>query len=263
MSYQRTASSPRSRRRSRSATARPAPAPARPRSQEELGVQLRPALRPAWHEADERVTDLDVRADALALEHLRQRRRLRLRIVGLEVQLGQTEPVALLEQFVDPIARRVQLEPVARIRRDERAPPAVLLHAQVGLVRARECALELVVVEREAEMVDARQRPLPRLHHDVHGTELELGQPQLEAHRVELRPRKPGLIRRQVFADAAVPRDQVEAELADVSCFDLAHAARDEVVVEQVHARAWYGGLVLSASKPRWIGWGSITSTSL
>jgi hypothetical protein len=32
-----------------------------------------------------------------------------------------------------------------------------------------------------------------------------------------------------------VARDEVEAELADVSRLDLADATRDEVVVEQVH----------------------------
>src|SRR5581483_537226 len=139
---------------------------------------------------------------------------------------------------------------------------AVLLNAQLRLVGAREGALELVLVEREPEMVDPRQRPLAGLHDDVHRAELELRQPQLEAHRVELRPRHAGLVGGQVLADASVPRDEFEPELADVARLDLAQSARHQVVVEQVHARAWYGGLVRNVSKARWIEWGSITSTS-
>src|SRR5712691_10152976 len=112
-------------------------------------------------------------------------------------------------------------------------------------------------------MIDAWQRPLTWLHDDVDRAQLELGEPQLEAHRVELRPRDAGLVRRQIFADPAVPRDEIEAELADVARLDLPHAARGQVVVEEMHARGWYGGLACAASKPRWIGWESIMSTSL
>jgi hypothetical protein len=35
-----------------------------------------------------------------------------------------------------------------------------------------------------------------------------------------------------------VARDEVEAELADVPRLDLAHAARHQVVVEEVHGAA-------------------------
>ena len=64
--------------------------------------------------------------------------------------------------------------PVARVRRDERPPAAVLLHAQVPLRRPREHLLELVLVERDAEVVDPRQPPVPRLDDDVDRAALEL-----------------------------------------------------------------------------------------
>src|SRR5712691_12216034 len=111
-------------------------------------------------------------------------------------------------------------------------------------------------------MVDARQRPLAGLHDDVDRAQLELGQPQLEPDRIQLRPRHAGLVGRQVLADPPMPRYQVEAELADVPRLDLSHAARHQVVVEEMHARGWYGGLDCAASKPRWIGWEFIMSTS-
>ncbi len=52
----------------------------------------------------------------------------------------------------------------------------MLLDAEAGRLRALERRLELVVVEREPEMVDARQLPLARLDDDVDGAELELRQ---------------------------------------------------------------------------------------
>ncbi len=129
----------------------------------------------------------------------------------------------------------MKLEPVAGVRRDERAPAAVLLHAQAAGVGALQRLVEFNFVESEAEVIDARQRPLPRLHDDVDGATLELRQAELEAERVELAPRDAGLIRGEVLADAAVARDEVEAELADVARLDLANPARHEVVVKQVH----------------------------
>ena len=97
--------------------------------------------------------------------------------------------------------------------------------------------LELVLVEHEPEVVDARRRPLARLDDDVHRALLELGEPELEADRVELAPGDPGLVRGQLLADAAVACDEVERELADVARLDLADAARDEVIVEELHRR--------------------------
>src|SRR3954451_16841264 len=99
----------------------------------------------------------------------------------------------------------MELEAVARARRHERAPAAVLLHAQVELLGARDRLVELVLVEREPEMVDARERPLPGLHDDVDGAELELGEAELEAQLVVLRPRDAWLVRRPILPDAPVP----------------------------------------------------------
>ena len=97
-----------------------------------------------------------------------------LGLVGPQLQLGQTELRLAREQVVDPVARRVHLDAVARVRRDERAPAAVLLDAQVPLRRPREHLLELVLVERDPEVVDARQPPVPRLDDDVDRAALEL-----------------------------------------------------------------------------------------
>ena len=118
------------------------------------------------------------------------------RILGLEVELGEPELVLLREELVDPVARRVDLEPVPGVRRDERPPARVLLDAEIEALRAVERRLELVVVEHEAEVVDARHRPLARLDDDVDRSLLELGQAQLEAFRVELLPRHARLVRR-------------------------------------------------------------------
>ena len=156
------------------------------------------------------------------------------------MQLREPQAVAALEQVVDPVARRVQLEPVAGIRRDERAPAAVLLHTQLGRFRPRERALELLLVEREPEMVDARQRPLPGLDDDVDRAELELRETQLEArsHRAPstTRPASYDVRSSPIRPCRAI---EVEAELADVARLDFAHPARDEVVVEEMHAAEW------------------------
>src|SRR5579864_3176698 len=97
---------------------------------EHLRLQLRPALWAARREADERLADLDLGADALAAEYVRERVRLAEGVVGLEMDLRESEAVSLADEVVDPVARRVQLEAVARVRGDERAAAAVLLHAQ-------------------------------------------------------------------------------------------------------------------------------------
>ena len=127
------------------------------RSREALGVQLGPALRPARQEPHERLADLDVAAATpRGSSRSRERRRLRLRLVGSQLQLASRSSSPSREQLVDPVARRVHLEPVAGVRRDERPPAAVLLDAQVPLRRrASSTVLELVVVERDAEVVDA------------------------------------------------------------------------------------------------------------
>src|SRR5207248_358380 len=47
----------------------------------------------------------------------------------------------------------------------------------------------------------------------------------------------PRLVRRELLADPAVAGDEVERELADVACLDLADATRNEVIVEELHGR--------------------------
>src|SRR6476660_775199 len=202
---------------------------------EQLAEELGPALRAAADEADDGVADLDVGSVALQVEDRRQSLRRRDGIVGLQVQLGQPELVPLREQLVDPLARRMELEPVTGVRGDERPPAAVLLHAQVVPLGARERRLELVLVEHEPHVVDPRGRPLARLDDHVDRALLELAQPQLEAQRVELGPRDARLVRGEVLADPPVTGDEVERELADVASLDLPDAARDQVIVEELH----------------------------
>jgi hypothetical protein len=114
----------------------------------------------------------------------------------------------------------------------------VVLHPELELLGALERLVELVLVEGDADVVDARKLPLPGLDDDVHAAALELREPELEAAPVELLPRDARLERGQVLGDPAVAGDQVETELAEIPGLDLAHLARDEVVVEQVHRRA-------------------------
>src|SRR5947209_1063184 len=132
----------------------------------------------------------------------------------------------------------MELEPVAGVRRDEGAPSAVLLDPEVLPLCAGQRGGEVGVVEHEAEVVDPWELPLPRLDDDVDGAPLELAEPQLEAHTVELAPRDAGLERHGVLADAAVPRDEVEAELRDVARLDVPDPAGHEVVVEEPHSAA-------------------------
>ena len=72
----------------------------------------------------------------------------------------------------------------------------------------------------------------------------------------------PGSYDAQVLADAAVPRDEVEAELADVARLDLAHLARDEVVVEELHAPDGTR-TPAAATKPRWMRSGGVHHVDL
>ena len=75
------------------------------------------------------------------------------------MQLAQTQLVGLREQLVDPVAGRVHLEPVAGLGGDERALPRVVLDLQAEVGRALERLGEAVVVERDADVVDARDAP--------------------------------------------------------------------------------------------------------
>jgi hypothetical protein len=132
----------------------------------------------------------------------------------------------------------VHLEPVAGVGGDEGPPAGVLLHAQSALGRSLEHLAELVVVERHAEMVDPRQRPLARLDDDVDRPALELGEPVLEALLFELLPGDAGLEVHLVLADPPVARDQPEAELAQIARLDIPDVARHQVVVEQLQLRS-------------------------
>src|SRR5215207_763357 len=211
-------------------------------SGEQLAVQLRPPLRAAGDEADDGVADHHAGAVALGFEQLREHARLRLGIVREQLQLGQLKDLARLQQLVEPLARRMDLQPVAGVRGDERPPPSVRLHAQLLVDGAIDDLGELVLVEREPEMVDARQVPLAGLHDDVDCAPLQLGQPELEAHPIELLPRHPRLEGLVFLADAAVPRDEVERQLAEVPLLDLPDARGDEVVVKELHERRILGG---------------------
>ncbi len=127
------------------------------------------------------------------------------------------------------------LQPVARIRRDEGAAPAVLLDTEVPLHRPAEHGLELVLLERDAKVVDARHAPVARLDDDVDRAALELRQSQLETVAFEPLPGAAGLDRDVVVADSSVPGDEIEAELHEVAPFDVPDLGRDQVVVEEAH----------------------------
>ncbi len=59
---------------------------------------------------------------------------------------------------------------------------------------ARSIALGIaVLVERDAEMVDAGPVPMTRLEDDIHGTTRQLDEPKPEAFLLELLPRDAGL----------------------------------------------------------------------
>ena len=132
----------------------------------------------------------------------------------------------------------MQLEPVTRARRDERPPCAVLLDPQLELVGAHERCGEVLLFEHHAEVVDSREVPLAGLYDHVHRTALDLGKAELEADRVQLLPRDTRLVAAVLLLDAAVARNELEAEFREVPGLDLAHFARDEVIVEELH-RGW------------------------
>jgi hypothetical protein len=203
--------------------------------QEELGFQLGASLRPAGQEADRRLPDLNRGPLGHEAEDLRERRRLLLGIVGAEMQLAEAERFLALEQRIEPVARWVHLQPEAAVGRHERAAAPMVLYAKLELDRAVDRRYEVVLVEREPEMVEPGEIPLSGLHDDVDAPALELREAQLEAGPIELLPRDARLVRPQVLGNPPVAPDEVEAELAEVPRFDLSHLARDEVVVEEVH----------------------------
>src|SRR5438552_2537787 len=65
---------------------------------------------------------------------------------------------------------------------------------------------------------------------------------QSKPYSVELVPGNPRLEVPLFFADPAVTRDELEAELGDVARLDITHLAGHQVVVEELHAiyaRPW------------------------
>ena len=150
--------------------------------------------------------------------------------------------LSLGEEVIDPFPRRVDLDPIAGAGRDEGAAAWVLLDAQLEALCSLHYFDEFVLVEREADVVDAGEVPLPRLDDDVDCAALELRQTQPKADSVELLPGHPRLEVRLFVADPAVPRDELEAELGDVARLDIPHLAGHQVVVEELHAiyaRPW------------------------
>src|SRR3954451_11594944 len=87
---------------------------------EPLAVQLGPSLRAARDEADDGLPDRDPAVEDVEAERVPQRRRLQLGLVRPHLQLLEAHCLLLREQLLDPVARRVALEPVAGVRRDER-----------------------------------------------------------------------------------------------------------------------------------------------
>ncbi len=198
-------------------------------------MQLGAADRAAVDEADQRPADVERRLPMRQVEQLGQRFGLAMRVVRFQLKLGKREDVRMIQQVVEPVTRGVELDPIAGARGDERAPAAVFLHTEIQLFGACERCSEIVLVERDADMVDARHVPLTRLHNDVDGTTLELGQAQLEADAVELAPRDARLVARVLLAHAPVTRDELEAELRQIPRLDLADPARHQVVMKKLH----------------------------
>ena len=127
---------------------------------EQFGVKLGPADGAAGDEADDRFAHVEGRFTVVQIEQLGQRFCLPLRVVGPELELGDRERLRVPEQLLEPVARRMELHAVAGAGRDERPPAAVLLHPQLELVGACERRGEVVLVERDPYVVDARDVPL-------------------------------------------------------------------------------------------------------
>src|SRR5262249_36909798 len=70
---------------------------------------------------------------------------------------------------------------------------------------------------------------------EVHRSSFQLGQTQLEPAALERVPGDPRLDRDVLVVDAAVARDQVEAQLPDVASLDVDDLGGDQVVVEEAH----------------------------
>ncbi|OLE17905.1 MAG: hypothetical protein AUG88_05450 [Actinobacteria bacterium 13_1_20CM_4_68_12] len=184
--------------------------------------------------------------DALVVHHgveqLGESACLRGRVLGLQSEAGEAHRLSLAEQFLDPFPRWVDLDPITGAGGDEGAAARVFLDAQLEALRPLHHLDELVLVERKADVVDAGEVPLPGLDDDVDGAALELREAQPKAEPVELLPWHAGLEMGLLVPDPPITRDELEAELGDVARLDVAHIARHQVVVEELHAvyaRPW------------------------
>ena len=130
----------------------------------------------------------------------------------------------------------MHLEPVARVRRDERPAPAVLLDRRFHASPRAEHGLEVVLVERDAEVVDAGIRQCPGWTTTLTAPRWSSDSRSLNPSRSSCSHETPGSTETCSSPIAPVAGDQVEAELAEVARLDVAQLARDEVVVEEVHA---------------------------
>ena len=152
------------------------------------------------------------------------------------MELGEAQVVRLGDRFLDPVPRRVHFEAVSRLGGDERALARVILNLEAEVRGALESAVVLLLFEGDAEVVNARDVPVPGLEHDVDRPPRDLDKPEPEAHAIELLPGGSRLEPVRALAPPAVAPDEREPELAQIARFEEPHLARHEVVVEQMHA---------------------------
>src|SRR5688500_11572296 len=107
-------------------------------SQQDLGDQLGPALGPTGLEAYERVADEHVGVQPVDAEDLRERDGLLLGVLRPQVELAQPQLVDVAEEILDPLAWRMDLEPVSGLRGDERPLARVVLDLEAEVGRALE-----------------------------------------------------------------------------------------------------------------------------
>jgi hypothetical protein len=131
----------------------------------------------------------------------------------------------------------VHLEPVAGLGGDEGALARVILDLQAEVAGPVQHGLVVVLLERDAEVVDARHIPVARLEDNVDGAAPYFHEAQAKADLVELLPGRASLEPVRALAAPAVAADELEAELAEIPGLEQPDLARHEVVVEQVHRR--------------------------
>ena len=200
-----------------------------------FGHELGPALGPGRKEAHDALSEVNARAVALEQEDLGQRDGLLLRVVRAQVQLPDLELLRLRERVVHPVTRRVHLQPVTGLRGHERSLPGMVLNLEPEIARAVEHGLVVLLVECDAEVVDAWHVPVARLEDDVDRPAPDLDEAKAKADPVELFPGRAGFEPVRALAAPAVAADELEAELAEIAGLEQPDLARHEVVVEQVH----------------------------